>query len=320
MPNSTSTGSPRSTPRSCTQEGERRTCTSARCCSSRARRRTSATTSTTSAAACTWSRATGRSWRRRRLRPGARCGSTTRASTSSSTSATRRCRRPAPRTAVPARRPDRLPAAGPRQAAVGELARRGARRGDRFALIFKTHHSLVDGVSASTWRRCCSTSSASRHRPATGLEPWQPQPEPTAADLVVAGVRGVVTTTAELVGRGRSPPRPGRPRSIEHAARRRRGHRRDRLGGAQPRAGDAAQRRDRPAPALRGRAPAAVGLQAGQGRVRWDGQRRRPDGRLRRARATGCARAGCAPRASRCARSCPSRSAPRTSATSSATG
>ena len=40
-----------------------------------------------------------------------------------------------------------LPAARPLQAAVGDLARRRAWSGNRFALISKTHHALVDGVA-----------------------------------------------------------------------------------------------------------------------------------------------------------------------------
>ena len=37
--------------------------------------------------------------------------------------------------------------------------------------------------------------------PATDLEPWQPKPQPSAAELVLAGVRGAIGTTTELVQR-----------------------------------------------------------------------------------------------------------------------
>ena len=107
-----------------------------------------ATTSTTSAAGCTWSRATARSSPRRRLRPGGRCGSTTRASTSSTTSATPRC--PAPGTrgaAVPARRRGSPPSSSTAPSRCGRAGSSRASSDGRFALIFKTHHSLVDGVS-----------------------------------------------------------------------------------------------------------------------------------------------------------------------------
>ena len=40
-----------------------------------------------------------------------------------------------------------------------------------------------------------------RPTPDTDLEPWRPEPEPSRADLVLAGARAMVTTTAELVAR-----------------------------------------------------------------------------------------------------------------------
>ena len=46
-----------------------------------------------------------------------------------------------------ARRADVLPAPGPHQAAVGAVVRRGARATGAAALITKTHHALVDGIS-----------------------------------------------------------------------------------------------------------------------------------------------------------------------------
>src|SRR5437588_4947479 len=72
---------------------------------------------------------------------------------------------------------------------------------DRFALIFKTHHSLVDGVSGVDLATVLFDLQPAPAPPATALEPWEPKPEPSAADLVLAGVRGMVTTTAELVTR-----------------------------------------------------------------------------------------------------------------------
>ena len=72
----------------------------------------------------------------------------------------------------------------------------------RFALISKTHHSLVDGVSGVDLASVLFD--IERHpqrQPTEELEPWQPQPEPSGADMVVAGVRGMVNTTAGLVTR-----------------------------------------------------------------------------------------------------------------------
>ena len=74
---------------------------------------------------------------------------------------------------------------------------------DRFALIFKTHHSLVDGVSGVDLATVLLDLERDSETPesSTELEPWRPQPEPSGAELVLAGARGIVTTTAEIVAR-----------------------------------------------------------------------------------------------------------------------
>jgi len=72
---------------------------------------------------------------------------------------------------------------------------------DRFALIFKTHHSLVDGVSGVDLATVLLDLAPVPAPPPTDLEPWQPSREPSAAELVLGGVRGVVGTTADLVTR-----------------------------------------------------------------------------------------------------------------------
>src|SRR5437588_1939220 len=73
--------------------------------------------------------------------------------------------------------------------------------GNRFALIFKTHHSLVDGVSGVDLATVLFDVQPTPPAPPTDLEPWQPQAEPTPAELVLAGMRGAVRTTLELVAR-----------------------------------------------------------------------------------------------------------------------
>ena len=72
---------------------------------------------------------------------------------------------------------------------------------DRFALIFKTHHSLVDGVSGVDLATVLLDLEPRPAMQSTDLEPWQPRPEPSPAELVLAGVRGMVTTTAEMIAR-----------------------------------------------------------------------------------------------------------------------
>ena len=93
------------------------------------------------------------------LETGRPCGSTIRASTSSTTSATPRCPRRARIAAVPAGRADRLPAAGPREAPVGELAGRGAGGGPLRARYSRPTTRSSTASRAWIWRPCCSISS-----------------------------------------------------------------------------------------------------------------------------------------------------------------
>jgi diacylglycerol O-acyltransferase / wax synthase len=71
----------------------------------------------------------------------------------------------------------------------------------RFALIMKTHHSLVDGVSGVDLATVLFDLEREPQPPSEALEPWQPRSEPTGAELVVAGLRGMVTTSAGLLAR-----------------------------------------------------------------------------------------------------------------------
>jgi WS/DGAT/MGAT family acyltransferase len=72
---------------------------------------------------------------------------------------------------------------------------------DGFALIFKTHHSLVDGVSGVDLATVLLDLAPTPTPPAAELEPWRPHTEPSTSELIVAGVRGAVNTAAELVVR-----------------------------------------------------------------------------------------------------------------------
>jgi diacylglycerol O-acyltransferase len=75
---------------------------------------------------------------------------------------------------------------------------------DRFSLIFKTHHSLVDGVSGVDLATVLFDLSPEPAPQAADLEPWKPRHEPSPADLILAGLRGVVTTSAEILARALS--------------------------------------------------------------------------------------------------------------------
>jgi diacylglycerol O-acyltransferase / wax synthase len=71
----------------------------------------------------------------------------------------------------------------------------------RFGLIFKTHHSLVDGVSGVDLATVLFDLQREPRPPSGDLEPWRPRAEPSGAELVAAGVRGMVGTTAALLTR-----------------------------------------------------------------------------------------------------------------------
>ena len=76
-------------------------------------------------------------------------------------------------------------------------------QGNRFGLISKTHHSLVDGISGvdlATVLFDADPQPAPAWAP-TELEPWQPSREPSGAELVLAGARGVARTATGMAAR-----------------------------------------------------------------------------------------------------------------------
>ena len=73
--------------------------------------------------------------------------------------------------------------------------------GNRFAIINKSHHALVDGVSGVD---LATVLFDLEPKPATShaeLEPWSPQPEPSAAELVAAGLRDAARGVFGIAGR-----------------------------------------------------------------------------------------------------------------------
>jgi WS/DGAT/MGAT family acyltransferase len=73
--------------------------------------------------------------------------------------------------------------------------------GDRFALISKTHHALVDGISGVDLASVLLDLERTPRRPTERLEPWRPKPEPSSAQLIAAGVRGVVNVAGGMMSR-----------------------------------------------------------------------------------------------------------------------
>jgi diacylglycerol O-acyltransferase len=72
--------------------------------------------------------------------------------------------------------------------------------GNRFALINKTHHALVDGVSGVDITTVLFDTSPTPTP--VGAEGWTPSVEPSDAQLVAEGVKGLVTLPARAARRG----------------------------------------------------------------------------------------------------------------------
>ena len=82
--------------------------------------------------------------------------------------------------------------------------------GDRFAIISKTHHALVDGVSGVDLATVIFDLERNPAPTDTDeLAPWQAHAEPSGAELLVAGARGAVrasaSATARAIGAAGSP-------------------------------------------------------------------------------------------------------------------
>jgi diacylglycerol O-acyltransferase len=72
---------------------------------------------------------------------------------------------------------------------------------NRFALISKTHHALVDGISGVDLATVLfDVEPVPKPAPHEG-EPWVPQPEPSGAQLAARGIKGLVRTPFELGAR-----------------------------------------------------------------------------------------------------------------------
>jgi WS/DGAT/MGAT family acyltransferase len=70
----------------------------------------------------------------------------------------------------------------------------------RFALISKTHHCLVDGVSGVDLSAVLFDLEPEPPPPPAPIEDWMPAPEPTQAQLVAEGVKGLLRRPADIAG------------------------------------------------------------------------------------------------------------------------
>ena len=198
-----------------------------------------------------------------RRAPAGRCGSTTRTSTSSTTCATPRCRRRAATSSCATSSRGSSPSSSTAPSRCGSCGSSRASTTARWALISKTHHALIDGIAGVDLAH-----GAVRHRRRCPREvehpdrAWQPHREPAGGR---PRRRRRARRGAHRRSRSPSGARLGRcsPQRRSAAAR----EAAEGIGEVvwatlNPAPDDAAQRPDRPAPALRRRARAARGLQA----------------------------------------------------------
>ncbi|MDX6720383.1 MAG: diacylglycerol O-acyltransferase / wax synthase [Solirubrobacteraceae bacterium] len=69
---------------------------------------------------------------------------------------------------------------------------------DGFALIFKTHHALIDGTAAVDLLKILFDPTPDATPSAGPLVPWQPQPTPDTLGLLAFGARGAASAAVEL--------------------------------------------------------------------------------------------------------------------------
>ena len=74
----------------------------------------------------------------------------------------------------------------------------------RVVLISKTHHALVDGVSGVDIATVLFDLAAVPQELPPEEDPWAPAPEPSQAELVAEGVKGLIRTPARLAGEAAS--------------------------------------------------------------------------------------------------------------------
>ena len=170
----------------------------------------------------------------------------------------------------------------------------------RWAMISKTHHSLVDGVSGVDITSILFDTNPDPSPVAAPARAWEPAPPPTRHPAPGRRARGA--------GHGAGRDRARRPRRAARPAARgppagRPGRRPGRHGPRRPEpgAGLAVQRPHRAAPPLRVGRRRHRRRQGDQERLRRDPQRRRPDRRDARHRALDARATATPPRASSCA-------------------
>jgi WS/DGAT/MGAT family acyltransferase len=73
---------------------------------------------------------------------------------------------------------------------------------NRFALISKTHHSMIDGIAGVDIASVLFDLEPVPPKVDPPEEPWTPAPEPSQSELIAEGVKSIVRTPVRLAGRG----------------------------------------------------------------------------------------------------------------------
>jgi diacylglycerol O-acyltransferase len=73
--------------------------------------------------------------------------------------------------------------------------------GGRFALISKTHHALVDGVSGVDVATVLFDIGPVPAEPPEVEDGWTPHPEPSTVELAAEGIKGLLRTPVDIAGR-----------------------------------------------------------------------------------------------------------------------
>ena len=142
-----------------------------------------------------------------------------------------------------------------------------------FAMLSKTHHALVDGISGVDIVTVLFDTSPDPAAPPDPGQRWLPRPLPSGAQLLGEALVERATVPGELVRTVRAALRG--PRQVaERPGQRRHGRRRDGLGRAQPGARQPLQRRHRPPPPVHLGACRPRRRQGDQERARRHGERR----------------------------------------------
>jgi diacylglycerol O-acyltransferase / wax synthase len=73
---------------------------------------------------------------------------------------------------------------------------------NRFALISKTHHSMIDGIAGVDIASVLFDLTPVPREVEPPEEPWTPHPEPSQSELIAEGIKGLVRTPLRLAGQG----------------------------------------------------------------------------------------------------------------------